>query len=339
VIADTMPVDIHTHFFPPGLPDFAARTGDPRWPHLVVEDDSTGRIMRGDELFRVVSRPCWDVASRLADMDETGVATQVLSPVPVTLTTWAEPEDAALFARLQNDLLAEAVSASNGRLLGLGTVPLQDVDAAITELHRIAGLGLRGVEIGTEVGGRELDDPGLRPFFEAAEGSATPLFIHPTDGGGAIRRSAPLVEFAVGMLTDTALAAAALVFGGVVEAFPDLRLGLAHGCGAFPWTYPRLRFAAAAGGQDPKHLDELVRTLWVDSLVFDSAHLPLLFRRFGSEHVMLGSDYPFLPRTLGAPEDVVLSAVAHGTCTHDDAHAVLAHNARRFLDNGSEVTP
>lgn len=325
-------VDVHTHFFPVGLPDMAAQTGDPRWPRLVVDQDGTGRIMRGDRLFRMVSRPCWAVASRLAEMEESGVDIQVISPVPVSLTTWADTDGAALFARRMNELFAEVVAESSGRLIGLGTVPLQDVDAAIAELCRAKSLGLAGVEIGTEVAGRELDDPALSPFFEAAQATATPLFIHPTDGSGATRRHGQFYEFGLGLLVDTALAASALLFGGVLERFPDLRIGLAHGCGALPWTYPRLRYGAVAGGQDPGHLDELLKLLWVDSLVFDPDHLPLLFTRFGPDHVMLGSDYPFLPRSLGAPEDVVLRAVTHGHCTQDEADAVLRFNALRFLD-------
>lgn len=329
-IAATM-VDIHSHFFPQGLPDLGARTGDPRWPHLVVDSDSTARILRGDEPFRSVSRPCWDVAPRLAEMDGAGVQIQVISPVPIALTTWAEPGPAAMFARLHNDLLAEAVAFSDGRLLGLGTVPLQGIDEAIAELLRFTDLGLLGVEIGTEVQGRELDDPYFQPFFEAAEAMAIPVFVHPTDGGGATRRAGHLFEFGIGMLTDTALAASALVFGGVLERFPGLRIGLAHGCGTFPWAYPRLRCGAAAAGQDAHHLDEIVGLLWVDSLVFDPRHLPLLFSRFGTDHVMLGSDYPFLPPSFGAPEDVVLAALDNGSCTDAQARAVLGHNALAFL--------
>jgi aminocarboxymuconate-semialdehyde decarboxylase len=325
-------VDVHAHFFPVGLPDLAAQTGDPRWPRLVVDQDGTGRIMRGESLFRVVSRPCWEVASRLVEMDETGVDIQVISPVPVSLTTWADADDAARFAARMNELIADAAAKGNGRLMGLGTVPLQDIDGAIAELSRAKSLGLAGVEIGTEVAGRELDDPALSPFFEAAEATATPLFIHPTDGSGATRRAGQFYEFGLGLLVDTALAASALLFGGVLERFPGLRIGLAHGCGAFPWTYPRLRYGAAAGGQDPGRLDALLKLLWVDSLVFDPDHLPLLFTRFGADHVMLGSDYPFLPRALGAPEDVVLRAVTQGQCTQDQAEAVLRSNALRFLN-------
>ncbi|WP_217576700.1 amidohydrolase family protein [Streptomyces sp. GbtcB7] len=327
-------VDVHAHWFPLGLTDQSARTGDPRWPHLVADDEGSGRIMRGSEVFRKVSRSLWDVPARLADLDAAGVDLQVLSPVPVTLAYWGDPKAAEEFLREQNDLLAEAVAASGGRLAAIGAVPLQEPGAAVRELRRLTGeLGLVGAEIGTQVAGHELDDPELRPFFAAAEELGVPLLVHPTDGGGATRRRGQPYEFGVGMLTDTALSATALVFGGVLEEFPGLRVALAHGCGSFPWTYPRTRaFATATGGATaPARYDELVGTLWVDSLVFDPEHLRLLTTRFGADHLMVGSDHPFLPGYLRPAHEIVTDAAGQGVLTPTQTAGVLGRNAVEFF--------
>jgi aminocarboxymuconate-semialdehyde decarboxylase len=338
-------LDVHTHFFPAGMTDLAVTTGDPRWPSLRVDPSGSGRIMRGSEVFRPVAPTCWDLVARATAMDALGIAEQVLSPVPVTLTTWAEPALAAQFARTQNDAFAAAVAvAPPGRFRWIGCVPLQDPDLAVAELERgVRELGMLGVEIGTEVGGRELDDPLLNPFFAAAEDLGVAVFIHPTDGAGAIRRGGVPYEFAIGMLTDTAMAATALVFGGVLDSYPRLRVGLAHGCGSFPWVYPRVARGATmrpgANGVDDtlRHSAELVRRMWVDTLVFDRSHLPLLMERFGADHLMLGSDFPFYPPSFGHPRDVVDSAVACSHCTPSDAAGMLRSNAEQFLSQDDKT--
>ena len=235
--------------------------------------------MRGREVFRRVRAPLWNVEARLAELDTAGIAAQLVSPVPVTLAYWGRRSAAIEFTRGLNDALAADVRRSGGRLIGLGGVPLPDVDAAVAELHRLrTELDLVGVEIGSRIGEFELDDPRFRPFFAAAEALDMIIFVHPTDGGsGAIRRSGPPYDIGLGMLTDTAMAATALVFGGVLEHHPALRIVLAHGCGTFPWAYPRLRMSAEMSGEtDVGRLDLLVRSLWVDSLVLDPGHLPLL---------------------------------------------------------------
>jgi aminocarboxymuconate-semialdehyde decarboxylase len=327
-------VDIHAHLFPAGLADLSGPTGDRRWPALVT-GEGAGRIMCGDTVFRQVRAPLWDRAARLAELDAAGVDIQVVSPVPVTLTYWADVQTAVDFTRAMNDALAAEVAASGGRLVGLGAVPLQDVGAAIDELTRVVTvLGLRGAEIGTVIAGRELDDPRLRPFFEAAQSLGAALFVHPMDGGaGVIRREGQPYDFGLGMLTDTAIAAAGLVFGGVLDEFPALRIVLAHGCGAFAWSYPRLRMGAQLGRiGDVTRFDELVKTLWVDALVFDPVHLSLLVHRFGGGHIMVGTDHPFVPSQLTGVPGLVRDAAAQRLITGAEASAILGTNAVDFLD-------
>jgi aminocarboxymuconate-semialdehyde decarboxylase len=308
-----------------------ADTGDPRWPRLLVETDGpeTGEVRLGDELFRVVRRPFWDTASRIAAMDGFGHDIQVVSPIPIALTYWADGRDALRYHRAQNDEIAAAVEAADGRLIGLGTVPLQDPTLAVEELQRCRNeLGLAGVEIGTVVGGRELDDQSLRPFFAAAADGDTPIFVHPTDGSGVLRCSSPIVDFAIGMHTDGCLAATALVYGGVLADFPTLRVCLSHGGGAFPWTHPRLRMRQPERAAD---LDALVARLWADCLVFDSLNFGVLAARYGTDHLVLGSDYPFIPPPVHDPRIPLAAAVDAGTISAEAARNISGPNALAFL--------
>lgn len=324
-------VDIHAHHFPVGLPDLAAQTGDSRWPSLVAGDglgEGGGRLMQGERVFRKVRSVCFDGVERVRELDEAGVDHQVLSPVPVTLVDWAPPKDAARFLAAQNDGLAQVAHESGGRLLALGAVPLQDTDLAIAEMGRLwSELGMVGVEITAFVDGRELDDPTLDPFWAAASVEQVPIFIHPAHQRTAIRRKGEPYEFGIGMLTDTAQAAAALVYGGVLDRHADLRIALSHGCGTFGWAHPRLRYLAGRDHVDASHLDDLVRSLWVDALVFDPVLLGVLAERFGPDHVLYGTDHPFLPEGFDGPREVLEVGIAAG---HLD-HRCLGDNALAFL--------
>ena len=337
-------IDVHAHHFAADLPDFVASSGDARWPSLVVDVDRTrGRIMLGDQQFRAVSPPLWDRDARLAAMDVAGVTVQLVSPVPIMLTYWAEPRLGHEFARAVNDSIAAEVRAAEGRLRGLGTVPLQDPALAIAELRRLTSeLGLDGVEIGTHAAGLELDDPAFAGFWAEAEACGAAVFIHPLDGGGdAIRRRGVPYDFGLGMLTDTAMAAVALLNGGVLDRHPALRVCLAHGCGTFAWAFPRLRLGSQLGA-DPTVVDryaDLARRLWVDSLVFDPVHVGLLVERFGVEHVMVGTDYPFVPGQLEGARAWVDECASVNLLDDDGRRGLAAANATRFLDAALLASP
>lgn len=328
-------VDTHAHFFPADLP-VPPSGADARWPVLRPDAPGAvhGAIYQGDAVFRKVSHELWDVDARITSLDDHGIAQQLISPVPVMLTTWADPVPAAAFAREMNDGIAAAVQASGGRLAGLAGVPLQDVDLATAELERaVREQGLVGVEIGTRVEDQELDDPALAPFFEAAADLGAAIFVHPMDGGtGVVRRAGQPYDFGLGMLTDTALAATALLTGGVLERHPDLRIGFAHGCGSLAWAAPRLSLGLSVWGEPgtSAEFDELVRRLWVDTLVLDSAHLPLLVHRFGAEHVMVGTDAPFIPSQLTGLPDLLRGGLEHGL-RPDDIDAIAGANGLAFF--------
>ncbi|AJE87287.1 2-hydroxy-3-carboxy-6-oxo-7-methylocta-2,4- dienoate decarboxylase [Streptomyces albus] len=323
-------VDVHAHHLGPDA-SAAASHLDPAAPRLVVDSPGEGRIVRGGATFRTVRPALWDVGVRLGEMDRAGISHQVISPVPVTMEYACAPGSDPGYARSVNDSVVAACGASGGRLLGLGCLPLHDLDAAVAELDRCRDAGLLGVEIGTRIGDLELDAPELAPFWQACEATGSAVLVHPVLGGrGAVRRTGPPYDLGLGMLTDTALAAGALVFGGVLRTYERLRIALAHGCGAFPWAYPRLRLAAGIGG-DHADWDGLVRRLYADTLVFDDEHLRLLVHRFGVERVLLGSDAPFFPEQMAKSMASVRDAAHAGVLPEGTDPSLLARNALEFL--------
>jgi aminocarboxymuconate-semialdehyde decarboxylase len=232
-----------------------------------------------------------------------------------------------------NDSIVAACGRSEGRLIGLGCLPLADVPIAVAELDRCLDLGLRGIEIGTRVGERDLDAPGLDALWEACDNTGAAVFVHPVHGGkGVVRRAGQPFDLGLGMLADTAIAASALVFGGVLQRYPRIRVAFAHGCGAFPWAYPRLRAAAGIfGSSDPAVPDALVRRLYADTLVFDDEHLRLLLHRFGPDRLLIGSDAPFFRDQMRKSMQSLDNASKSGILPENVASDVLLRNALEFL--------
>lgn len=331
--------DVHAHWLGVDqtvLPSYA----DARWPTLVVDEADRGRLLLGDRTFREVRGSLWDVPTRLADMDAAGIGTQVISPVPVAFPYWASAAAATAYAEVTNASIRAALARAGGRLLGLLNLPLPHVQESVGMLEEAmrADPRMLGFEIGARVGEMELDDPRLLPVFEAAQDLGAVVFVHPGDGGGGtLRRGGQPYDFGLGMPTDTALAAGALVFGGVLERFPALRVVLAHGCGGFAWSYPRMRLGAEIfSAADGPRLDELVGSLWVDSLVLDPEHLRLLAHRFGADRVLLGTDHPFFPSLTARCREVLAEAEATGALAPGGALRVFADNGRALVQRQPE---
>jgi aminocarboxymuconate-semialdehyde decarboxylase len=208
---------------------------------------------------------------------------------------WAKAADGLDLSRLLNDHLAGIVGRWPTRFAGLGTIPLQDPGLAIGELERCVGdLGLDGVQIGSNVNGRNLDDPELFAVFERAADLDAAVFVHPWEMLGRDRMSKYWLPWLVGMPAETAVAICSVIFGGVLERLPSLRIGFAHGGGSFPGTFGRIQHGAEARPDlVPCAPSGYLGRFFVDSLVHDADALRFLIRLVGAERIALGSDYPF----------------------------------------------
>lgn len=295
-------IDIHTHIMPEHLPRWAEKFGYGTFVHLEHHADSCPRcasMMQGDKFFRKVEENCWEADARLNDCDQHGVHVQVLSTIPVLFHYWAKGQDALETSRYLNDHLAETVAKNPKRFVGLGTVPLQDPQLAIQEMERcMLELGFAGIEIGSHVNDWNLSAPELFPFFEAAERLGAALFVHPWDMMGKDKMQRYWLPWLVGMPAESSLAICSMIFGGVFERLPQLRVAFAHGGGSFPATIGRIEhgfnvrpdLVAIDNTVNPR--DYLGR-FWLDSLVHDPAMLKYITELVGFNRVALGTDYPF----------------------------------------------
>ena len=290
-------VDVHTHAIDPDLPALAGYPD--RSPQLVIEriDDVNARILLDGRLYRTIDDRCWSPARRIADVNRTGVAAQVLSPIPVTFRYDAPAAAAAELASAQNDFLARIVQQHPERFAALAAVPLQDPERAIAELRRVMSIpGFVGVEVGAQIAGTELSDPGLDGFFAVASELDALVLVHPVDHDVCTRIVGLGLGFGLGMPVETGLAAAALLTTGAMHRRPVVRYCLAHGGGALPALIGRLDKAAVLGGASPdsQHLpSRLVRGMLCDSLTYDVSALLHAVAVFGPKNVVFGSDYPF----------------------------------------------
>jgi aminocarboxymuconate-semialdehyde decarboxylase len=326
-------IDLHTHVVPPRWEDFASRYGGGKWPRLVPRDACHGTLMTGAQFFREIDDRSWDPARRLDDMARLGIDRQALSPPPVMFCYWADAKANQAFARMQNEHVAGIAAAHPDHFVGMATVPLQDTDLAIDELrHGHERLGLRAVEIGTCPGGRDFDDPALLPFFEACDALGVAIFVHPaTPLVGQERLGRYYFPLIVGNPLETALAISKLIFGGVLERLPRLRICFAHGGGAFPFTLGRLdhgwHVRPEGPAAIPKEPREYARRLWVDSLSHGPDNLRFIVETLGADRVVIGSDYPF---DMGF-DDPVAALIASGLPVDVQAR-IASDNALRFLD-------
>lgn len=293
-----MKIDIHTHIMPEIMPNWVQRFGYGEFIHL-EHRNCKACMMKGDKLFREVEPNCFRPTERLADMHRTGVTKQVLSTIPVLFNYWAKAKDGLETSRFFNDHIADTVAGNPEAFIGLGTVPLQDVDLAIREMERcVHELKLPGLEIGSNINGKNLGEPEFFPFYKRAGELGCALFIHPWEMMGEKEMTRYWLPWLVGMPAETTRAICSLLFSGVLEKFPRLRLAFAHGGGSFPYTIGRIEHGYAVR-PDLVQVDNTVSPrdyfgrFWVDSLVHDPMAFDVLRKTIGDDKICMGSDYPF----------------------------------------------
>jgi len=329
-------VDVHAHVVPESFPSYLGRRMPPDWPSTVAAPSAAGlchrHVMIAGKNYRTVSERCWSAPRRLADLPRMGLTHQAISPMPELLSYWMSAEDAGPLLRYINEQMASMVAGSSGMLIGLGAVPLQDIDSAIAELrHVVETLGFAGVEIGSNVNGTPIGDPRFDAFFEACEALDAAVFVHALKPTGMDRLVGPApLQQVLAYPTDVGLAAASVITGNLLLRRPRLRIAFSHGGGTLSMLLPRLQKGWSVFPALKEQLQaspiEQARRLYIDTLVFDPATLAHLARQFGASQLLIGTDYPF-----NFHESAPMAPIEAAGLDAAERQLVTGGNARRFL--------
>ncbi|WP_426244627.1 amidohydrolase family protein [Nocardioides sp. LHG3406-4] len=293
-----MTIDIHAHTIPAPLLVGLAENAPSIAPRLEDRDGELYFHYPSGRVSGPTPAGMSDTAARLADMDASGVRTQALSVPPTHFSYAHGAEEAAAAATLHNDAMVDMALAHPDRFVVLGTLPLQDTDLSLKELDRLLSIEqVVGLEFGTNVAGRNLDDPDLAPIWGAVADAGLAVVLHPDNVAGAQRMHDHYLHNFVGNPTDTTVAAGSLMFGGVLTDHPNLRIALLHGGGFLPYQIGRFEHGWSVRPEPQQKLSVSPRSLlgrfWFDTLTHDTDSLRFLLERVGADRLCLGTDYPF----------------------------------------------
>ena len=329
-------IDIHTHILPENIPNFREKFGYGGFVSLEHHKPCCAKMMMDDKFFREVDDNCWSDEVRIKECDDQGVNVQVLSTVPVMFSYWAKDEDTLTVAEFLNDHIADIVKRNPKRFIGLGTVPMQNAALAIQELIRCKGIGLRGIQIGSHINDWNLDRAELFPIFQKCEELEMSIFVHPWDMMGKEKMEKYWLPWLVGMPAETSLAICSMIFGGVFERLPNLKVAFAHGGGSFPATIGRIEhgfnvrpdLCAIDNNVNPR---DYLGNFYLDSLVHEPKMLDFIVDIMGEDKICLGTDYPF---PLGELEPGKL--INEMNYTNAKKAKLLAENALNWLGINKE---
>ena len=283
---------------PREMPDFARKFGYGDFIMLNHVEPGMANMMQGRRFFRKITENCWNPEMRIAEYEQFNTQVQVVCTIPVLFSYWAKPEDGAEVARFLNDDLAQSIAPYKKNYIGLGTLPMQDTDLAIKELERCKELGFPGIQIGSNINDKNLDEQEFYPIFEACQDLGMAVFVHPWNMMGMDQMKKYWLPWLVGMPAETSRAICSMVFAGIFEKLPELRVCFAHSGGSFIPTIGRIEhgfncrpdLVAIDSDINPR---ESLGKFWVDCITHDADALKYIIDKVGSEKVCLVSDYPF----------------------------------------------
>jgi aminocarboxymuconate-semialdehyde decarboxylase len=324
-------IDIHTHIVPESFPPYAGRHANVPWPSMAEAHACHKHVMISGSVYRTVSDGCWSVPRRIEDMAKMQVTRQAISPMPELLSYWLPLDDARAMVRYLNDQIATMIERAPERFVGLGAVPLQDVEEGIRELHYcVRTLKFAGVEIASHVNGASIGDPRFEPFFAEAEKTGAAIFVHALRPAGQERIVGAFIEQAVCFPGDIGLAAASMITGGIAERHPKLKLAFSHGGGVMSILLPRLVHAWKNVPKSRESLKEspevAAKRFYYDQLVFDPKAVRFVIETFGKTQICVGTDYPFAMGDFQPMQTLEAAKLDAATL-----QAITAANARRFL--------
>jgi aminocarboxymuconate-semialdehyde decarboxylase len=323
-------IDIHAHYFPQAFLDLVAEHGPAHGFEYKIVEGKGPQFRHGHLMTGPVGAKFVDLDARLAAMDEQGVEVHALS-LSQPMGYWGEGSLAQRISETYNDALSEAHRRHPGRLFGLATLPMHVQALAVKEIERAAKLpGMRGFYIATQILGKDLSDPAFFPMYERIETSGLPLFLHPVEVIGHQRLGAYYLTNLLGNPFESAIAAAHLIFGGVLDRFPALTVCLPHAGGAFPWLVGRLNRGWEKRAE-LKHIKqapvEYLRRFYYDTVGYSDHVLEYLVNVIGADRVLMGSDYCF-PIAYEQPVKIVTD---HPRLDDDAKRKIVEGNARRLL--------
>lgn len=291
-------IDMHTHIMPKNLPRWADKFGYDGFIHLEHHREGYANMMQGKKFFREINENCWDGAVRIKDYQKHDTQVQVVCTIPVLFAYFAKPKDGWEVARFLNDDIANLVAKYPKNYVGLGTIPMQDPELAVQELHRIKEIGLVGIQIGSNVDNRNLNEPEFYPIWETCEKLGLAIFVHPWNMMGKKHMEKYWLPWLVGMPAETARAISSMIFGGIFEKYPKLRVNFGHAGGSFLATIGRIEHGFncrpdLVAVDNPVNPKDYLGKFWVDCITHDPRMLKYVLEVQGSNRVTLGSDYPF----------------------------------------------
>lgn len=296
-------IDMHSHMLPKTMPMWTEKFGygDFVWlqPKAVNGgDEERMMMMKGNQFFREIGANCWDESLRIREYEQYDTQVQVVCTIPVMFSYWAKPEDCLELSQFLNDHLAELQDRRPKNYIALGTIPMQDADLAIGELERLKRLGVRGVQIGSNVNNLNLGEPEFFPIFEACERLGMAVMVHPWNMMGFEFMKKYWLPWLVGMPAETSRAMCSIIFSGMLEKLPNLRINFSHAGGSFMGTIGRIEHGYncrpdLVAIDNPKNPRSYLGQFWVDSITHDPRMLEYIMDLQGTRRVCLGSDYPF----------------------------------------------
>ena len=305
-------IDTHTHIIAKHIPDFTKKFGYGNFIQLQHHQQGKAWMMQGEKRFREIEENCWDAEIRLQQMKEHGIHQQVICTIPVMFSYDAQPLHGLEISEFLNDDIAQTVHQYPEHFIGLATVPMQDSALAVQELKRAMSIGFKGVQIGSNVNNINLGDERFENFWETAEELNAAILVHPWQMMGQEHMTKYWLPWLVGMPAEISRAICSMIFSGVFERYPNLKVCFAHGGGSFLPTISRIEhgwncrpdLVAIDNDFNPK---KYLGKFWVDSHVCDHKMLQYIIDLVGADKVMQGSDYPF-PLGEAIPGELVREA-------------------------------